>query len=203
MPSDREILQYVFALFLALVILNMFLFGWDQSWYYKSFPANETNFLRVHYITILTTGTTFFLILSYLRGRPFFKSVVFSGLIPLSGLATFEAYWHTGWWGSVENMKPEFWVTYLVILLLTFVWLNLKWKFFKLGVFPIFMSGLSVFVTTFGWGLYTNNTNFYTNLLLYERGLGPSPHTIPFFALKIIVLLVWVPLVLTKKEGKK
>jgi len=202
---DRRglLINLVFLVFLSAVVSSCFVYGWDQSWYYKSFPANETNFVRVHYMTILVTGTTFFLILDSLSDTPFFKSIIFSGLIPLAGLATFGAFWHVGWMGSVPNMKPDFWAMYAMICLLTVVWLNLKWKIFEFKAIPIFVSLVGLVMNFGAWMLFTRNTNFYAYLLLYEKGLASNPHTLQFFALKLAILILWVPLVVVKRKTKK
>lgn len=173
----------------------MFVYGWNESLFVYSFPFNQTQPYRAHYITIIVCMISVAFSIQIYR-LVFWKSFILSSLLALMGLSSFELIWHIGR-DFDYGVGPGFWIFYLLMVFFCFTYLQWRWDKYRIPprdalLYLALLCGFLIF-----WLVYAKVFDFYPALLLYDAHLGPNPHTVGFFIFKSIVLLS--PLTLVRR----
>lgn len=201
MENKANKLFYVGLTMLSLVMLiEMWLYGWNESLFVYSFPFNQMQPFRAHYVTIMICIMSMVLSFSTYKQIGFLNPLILSSLLALLGPSSFELIWHIGR-GFGYGVGPEFWLFYLLMVFLCFTYAQWRWTKYMIPI----KNAMLYFVLLFGflvfWLYYDRVFAFYPALLLYDAHLGPNPHTVGFFIFKSIVLLS--PLILIKRGEVK
>lgn len=169
------------------MLVQMWVYGWNESWFYYFFPFNVMQPLRIHYVTVIVCVAIMIFSTSIYRDIEFLRSFTLSSLLVLMDLSGFELIWHIGR-GFGYGVGPGFWLMYLLLAFLCFTYTQWRWAKHKMSVknallYLAFLFGFLLF-----WLYYDKVFAFYPALLLYDAHNGPNPHTVGFFIFKAIVL---------------
>lgn len=190
----RRLAYIGFAAVILVILVEMRVYGWNESLFIYSFPFNQMQPLRIHYITMIVCIISMTLSLIAYGSVGFWKSFTLSSLVALMGLSSFELIWHIGR-GFGYGVDPGFWLFYLLLVFFCFTYLQRRWlKYLSFGDNLLYALGQFGFLIF--WLYYAKVFDFYPSLLLYDAYLGPNPHGIGFFVFKSTVLLS--PLMLIK-----
>ena len=118
----------------------------------------------------------------------------------LLGLSGFELMWHYGR-GFGYGVGPEFWLFYMLLSFACFTYGQWRWVEPRLSISNA-TTYVVIYCTQFGfWAWFSEATNFYPSLLLFDEHIGPNPHSVGFFIFKSTVLML--PLILIDRGKEK
>jgi len=183
-----------------MMLVQMWVYGWNESLFVYSFPFSQTTPFRAHYVTIIICSLLMIISLTFYRGVKFLRSLTLSILLVLLGVSGFELIWHIGR-GFGYGVGPGFWLMYLLLAFLYFTYTQWRWAKHKMPVknallYLALLLGFLLF-----WLYYDKVFSFYPALLLYDIHTGPNPHTVGFFIFKAIVLSL--PLTLIRRGERR
>ncbi len=145
-------------------------------------------------VTILTFTASILILISLFDHVPPLPRILCSLSLPVLGMSFHEALWHLGCqmvWGTGFS---RFWVLYTIAIGVGTYVLHIKWDILSLNPYVVGVVGCLVILCVFDW-LRITNLGFYQILLLYERGLGPNPHTPALYASASLSRMLWLLLV--------